>query len=224
VSGCASHGDLVGGYVLGALDPEEREEMQRHLETCEACRREYEALLGLPELLDRIEPADVPPPVPSGALEDAVLDRVARERGRRRAVRRRRPRIALAAAGAAALAAIAVAIVLALPGEDEAYAEGRLTGTPGAGGRFTVERVPAGTRVSLDVNGLGARRAYELWCVRTNGRWVSGGTFQPRKDGNADVDLTAAVRPGDYHWVVITGRGAKPPDYEPQVLKGKLRY
>jgi anti-sigma factor RsiW len=226
VSGCPTHSDLMGGYVLGALEPAEREEMERHLQTCELCRREHAALTGLPGLLDQIEPADVPPPVPSASLEDAVLDRVARERGRRRRAlsRLRRPRLALVAAAAAVLAVALVTVLLALSEDDSAYAFGKLRGTPGAGGSFVVDAVPAGTRVSLEVTGLPPRTDYELWCVRTDGRWISGGTFRPRPGGEAEAQLTAAVRPGEYHRVVITGRGADPPKYEPQFLRGKLEY
>ena len=65
--------------------------------------------------------------------------------------------------------------------------------------------------------------AYELWCVRTDGHWVNGGSFRARADGSAAAELTAAVRPGDYHIVVITRhssggvRGA-------EVMRGKLSY
>lgn len=225
MSGCPEYADLMGGYVLGSLEPAEREAMERHLETCEACRREHEGLAGLPGLLDRIEPADVPPPVPADALEDAVLDRVARERGRR-ARRRpflRRHRAVLAAAAAVVTAAAAV-VALSLPDDESAYAYGKLRGTPGAGGSFVVEAVEAGSQVSLEVTGLPSKKDYELWCIREDGRWVSGGTFRPRPGGVAVADLTAAVRPGEYHRVVITPRGATPPRYEPQLLRGELQY
>lgn len=227
MSGCPTHSDLMGGYVLGALEPAEREEMERHLKTCELCRREHAALTGLPGLLDQIEPTDVPPPVPSASLEDAVLDRVARERGGRRPgalPRLRRPRLALAAAAAAVLAVALATVLLTLPEDDSAYAVGELRGTPGAGGSFVLDAVPAGTRVSLEVSGLPPRKDYELWCVRTDRRWISGGTFRARAGGEAEAQLTAAVRPGEYHHVVITGRGADPPKYEPQFLHGKLQY
>jgi hypothetical protein len=225
VTGCESHADLIGGYVLRALDPAEEAEMRRHLEECDQCRREYESLAGIPALLDRIEPADVPPPSPAASLEDAVLDRVARERGAREA----RPRLAWpprrALAGAVAAVAVALVVGLLVRGSetDSAYAWGKLRGVPGAGGNFTVQEVPAGTQVHLNVKGLEASGGgYELWCVRTDGRWVSGGSFRPRATGQADVELTAAVMPGEYHVVVLTRRGAGKRGAE--VLRGKLRY
>jgi anti-sigma-K factor RskA len=225
MTSCESHADLIGGYVLGALDPAEEDAMRRHIAECEQCRREYESLAGIPALLDSIEPADVPPPEPTPSLEDAVLDRVARERG----ARATRPRLAWPPkrAFAGAVAAVAVALVVALlvrdTGTDAAYAWGKLRGVPGAGGSFTVQEVSAGTQVNLKVNGLKASGAgYELWCVRTDGRWVSGGSFRARAGGQANVELTAAVMPGEYHLVVLTRRGKD--ERGAEVLRGKLRY
>jgi hypothetical protein len=227
VSGCQTHGELVGGYVLGALDPDEHAAMKQHLEECEVCRREYTALAGIPALLDRIEPADVPPPEPSPALEEAVLDRVARERGRTKQPRFRfrwPPKPLLAGAAAAIAAALVVALLVRGQEADPAYANGKLVGLQGVGGGFSVKQVPGGTEVNLWADGLPASRSatYELWCVRVDGRWVSGGTFRPRRDGEADVKLTAAVMPGEYHLVVVSRRGEGKRAGE--VLRGTLRY
>jgi anti-sigma-K factor RskA len=226
VSGHA-YSELVGGYVLGALDPAEQAAMKRHLEECQECRREYEALADIPALLDRIVPADVPPPEPSPALEEAVLDRVARERGREERPRFRfrwPPKPLLAGAAAAIAAAVVVALLVRGPDADTAYADGKLVGLQNARGGFTVRKVPAGTEVTLWANGLPSRSGatYELWCVRTDGRWVSGGSFRPRRDGRANVKLTAAVMPGQYHVVVVSRRGEG--KRAGQVLRGTLRY
>jgi hypothetical protein len=59
--------------------------------------------------------------------------------------------------------------------------------------------------------------------VRTDGSWVNGGSFHARNDGTAAAELTAAVRPGEYHVVVITRRssgGAR----GAEVMRGKLSY
>lgn len=227
MSGCQTHGDLVGGYVLHALDPAEQDAMRQHLEECEVCRREYSALAGLPALLDRIEPADVPPPAPDPALEEAVLDRVARERGRIGQPQPRfrwPPKPLLAGAAAAIAVAAVVAVLLHGSGAEPAYATGKLVGGQGTQGGFSVKRVPAGTRVNLWAEGLTSRSGvtYQLWCVRTDGRWVSGGSFRPRRGGRANVELTAAVMPGDYHLVVVSRRDRGKRAGE--VLRGTLRY
>jgi anti-sigma-K factor RskA len=222
MSSCATHGGLLGGYVLGSLDPPEMEEMHRHVADCPQCGPEARALSSLPGLLDRIEPADVPPPTLSPAVEEAVLDRFARERARQSKPRRRLfPR--LAAVGAA-LAAVAVLAVVLLGGEDEgsrAYATADLAAVADsrAAGEAWVSEVPAGTRVRLDAWGLRDGRMYELWCIRDDGHWVSGGTFRAGSDGRAEAMLTAAVRPGDYHVVVVSPHGSKD-----ALMRGPLEY
>jgi anti-sigma-K factor RskA len=236
VTGCDSHGELLGGYVLGALDPAEMEAMRAHVAECPVCGPEARELAGLPMLLDRIEPADVPPPVLSPGVEEAVLDRFARERGRRGRARSGRraaftvPRIAAFAAACAA--AVAIAVVWSGDGEDgHAYASAKLAplarGSDAAATAWVAE-VPAGTRVRLRARGLPTVRGsmYELWCVREDGRWVSGGTFRAARDGRAEAELTAAVRPGDYHLVVVTrhARGAGEAERGPALLRGRLRY
>ena len=48
----------VGAYALGALDPDEAAAVRRHLEGCEECRAEHDALAPLPSLLSLAEGAD----------------------------------------------------------------------------------------------------------------------------------------------------------------------
>jgi anti-sigma-K factor RskA len=229
VSGCPTHGPLVGGYVLGALEPGEMEEMRAHVAACPHCGPEADRLAALPGLLDRIVPADVPPPELSPQVEEAVLDRFARERREAKAPgrspwRRRRPALALAAAVVAALA-VALALLLPLEGGDgdPAYASVKLEGPAGAADASLAE-VPAGTRIRLRTRDLPAGAEYELWCVRADGRWVSGGTFWADADGSTDAQLTAAVKAGDYHWMAVTRQGREPGDRGPVVLRGELRY
>jgi anti-sigma-K factor RskA len=244
MSGCPTHGTLIGGYVLGALEPEEMEEMRRHVAVCPQCGPEAHRMQGLPGLLDRIAPADVPPPTLSPQVEEAVLDRFARERReegaggaserragrstRRPALFGRRPLALLAAC----LIALAVALALVLPGGDEdgseAYASVSLDPSAGGFGSATawLDEVPAGTGIRLEARGLPAGSEYEVWCIRADGRWVSGGTFWADRDGRTEAELTAAVRPGDYHRMVVTRRpeGAGEAERGRAVLAGALRY
>lgn len=232
MSGCPTHGPLLGGYVLGALEPAEMDAVRRHLESCPQCAREERKLAGLPELLDTIEPGDVPPPQLSPELEEVVLDRFVRERRRPEqpsALRRRRVPVLAAAAGMAA--ALLVALVVLLAGsdsEDTAYAWSSLKGSGVAAGSHAYARltsVDAGTHVSLQARGLPKGKAgeFELWCVRTDGRWISGGTFRSRPNGRAAAELTAAVTPGNYHVIVVTTMGAGPEPGTP-LMRGKLSY
>jgi anti-sigma-K factor RskA len=227
VSRCASHGELVGGFALGALEPAEMEEMRRHVAECPACGPEVRRMATLPGLLDTVQPSDVPPPAASPQVEEAILDRFTRER-RRIAAPRRRVRIRAVAAAVGAVA-VALAIVLLVPRdepESSSYASARLAAlNAGSGARATadVDAVPAGTRVTLGARGLARRGVYELWCVRANGEWVSGGTFRSAADGRARAQLSAAVEPGDYHVIVIT-RASDDGARGTPVLRGELRY
>jgi anti-sigma-K factor RskA len=239
VSGCSAYGGQIGGYVLRALDPGEMTEMERHLAGCAQCAQEVREVAGVPALLASIDPTDVPPPALSPAVEEAVLDRFVQERGRRRRARRRRLRLPaptlprLAALAAACAAAVVLALVL-VSGDDDsgrAYASARLapldSGSRAAATAWA-DDVPAGTRVRLVARGLpvGGGATYELWCVRADGRWVSGGTFRAGRDGRAEAVLTAAVRPGDYHVMVVTRHAGDAPEGEhtPALLRGRLRY
>jgi hypothetical protein len=55
---------------------------------------------------------------------------------------------------------------------------------------------------------------------------VSGGSFWSDADGDAQAELTAAVRPGDYHEIVVTRRTPDAAEGErgPTVLRGRLEY
>ena len=236
MSGCAAYGQLIGGYVLSALEPAEMEEMRLHVAGCPHCGPEADRLAALPGLLDRIQPADVPPPALSAQVEEAVLDRFAQERRARQRPRRRllgrRPLPRLAALGAVAVLAL-VLLFTQLAGEDDegAYANvalGGLAAAENAKADAQLDAVPAGTRIRLHARGLARRpeTEYEIWCIRADGRWVSGGTFHANKAGEADAELTAAVWPGDYHKMVVTQRpaGGGEGDRGPTVLRGALHY
>jgi anti-sigma-K factor RskA len=225
VSGCRGHADQVGPYVLGALEPDEMEEMRRHLAGCARCTAEVRSLAELPALLDMAQ-ADDQMAVPSPGLEDEVLDRFVRERAQPAPRRRRWPRLAIPAVAVAAL--VAALLVAVIPGSDPAYAHADLWSLPaggGAEGTADVAEVAAGTRVKLQADHLPVTRGrtYELWCVRGDGRWINGGTFQARSDGTAAAELTAAVEPGEYHVVVITRRSVNGMRGA-EVMRGRLRY
>ena len=229
MTACARYRESLGGYALHALEPDEAEAMKRHIESCPSCRAEYAELEGVPALLATLG-GDAPPELPPPALEEAVLDRFARERrGLRRPRRpgRRRFVAAVAATGAAAVAGLALAGVFESD-SDETFGYVSLRGTAGAKAYADLRAVRAGTGVSLRARGLPAERGhvYEVWCVRDNGRWVSGGTFRADARGRARVTLTTAARPGDYKVMLVTRRPARGGEglRGPRVLAGRVKY
>jgi anti-sigma factor RsiW len=86
---CAETRHQLGAYVLGGLEPEEAAAVRAHLEGCPDCAREESELAGLPAMLDLVEAPEATLQRPAPALEEAILDRHARER---RALRLHRDR------------------------------------------------------------------------------------------------------------------------------------
>jgi anti-sigma-K factor RskA len=250
---CNDCRNLLGGYVLHALEPDEADEVRRHLASCEACAAEHEQLTGIPALLDTAGSVESVTEQPPAALEEAVLDRFAREhqtrpqepadqrseRPRRAGIRSTlRGRFArpLPAALAGALAAAAVtAALIVLPGGSgdnhggEQY-QASLFGSsaaPGARASAKLQVFATGTHVRLSVRGLrGSPDAvYELWCLRDDGAKVSAGTFRTDGSGRADVSLTTAAIPGEYHRLGVERRRLTPAGQAgTSVMAGEIQY
>ena len=125
---------LVAGYVLLALDPEDREALEAHLPTCERCTRsvaEWQQLAGsLPLLVEQMEP--------SQGLEGRILSAV-RDRGAIRPMptsrapswRRviTRPAAVAATVAVLALAVIGLAVFTFLPQDDTGISQAMLDRT-----------------------------------------------------------------------------------------------
>ncbi len=231
MSDCSELRELLGGHVLGGLDPEEAERVDRHLESCPRCRREHAELAGLPALLDLAGSADAEPAAPPAELEELVLDRFARERrtlspqgGPASALVRPPPPPryrGCGAGGGGGRGGLVLSGALFSSDGDEAFGHVYLHGGGGAAAEADLRAVREGTRVDLSVTGMppGPTPVYELWCIPEKGRWISGGTFRVDARGRARVRLTSAARPGDYERIVVT-RGTR----GERVLAGGVVY
>ena len=223
----------LGGYVLGALEPEEMEEVRAHVAVCADCSREHAGLATLPAMLDAAGSVETASATPPAALEAAVLDRFARERPRverpgwQRLLTRPLP---VAAAAAAAAAAITLAVTAGLNSSstpsDHVYSAS-LRGSqlaPGAHAYAKLVGEPSGTRVHLDVGGLEPRpgAVYELWCIADRGDRISAGTFRVDASGRAAVNLTTAARLGQYHRLSVERTVARGPGQ--RVMAGSIEY
>jgi anti-sigma factor RsiW len=212
---CAHAREELGGYVLGALEPAEREAVAAHLAECPECAAEHERLAGLPAMLAPAAGLEIPPAPP--AVEERLLDRVATERRRRRHVLAGRrlsvtgARAAFAAALAgAALGAGATALALTAGGEPEAAGKQYavvLRGDQGASARAELMPGGDGTEVHMWVRGLpaGGDAVYEVRCERP-GWSASAGTFRANAEGRAYVVLTTAARLGEYERIRVVRR------------------
>jgi hypothetical protein len=237
---CAECRALVGGYVLGALEPDEAETVRRHITACPECASEHAHLAGLPDLLTLVT-ADSSAEHPPAALEEAVLDRFAREhradrsepgRPAQRTLRQRlaallrplRRPLPAAVAGALTAAAAAAALVLFVGDDPDGRVYGaKLSGTSAEAGARAYAKLTtssSGTRVYLKVHGLRGNPddLYELWCVKDDGTKISAGTFRVDARGEAAVNLTTAAVPGQYHRMAVERKPGE------QVMVGSIQY
>jgi hypothetical protein len=251
VAACNDCRLLLGGYVLHALEPDEAESVRLHLADCEACAAEYGQLMDIPMVLDVAGADETPVVQPPAALEEAVLDRFAREhpghpsspppatkpRLRDRLAAALRPLqhpIPAALTGAVAAAAVTAALIV-LPSSGSRTTSGEQyqavlsgsTAAPGATAKAHLAVFSAGTHVRLSVRGLRGTpdTVYELWCLRDDGEKVSAGTFRTDGSGRADVSLTTAAVPGEYHKLGVERRSLSPASQPGvSVMAGEIQY
>ena len=111
MAGCREIRQALGVYVLGAIDPAERAQVDEHLATCADCREELASLAGLPAMLrkvsvveaERLAVAEQDPELTAVPSPEMLPSLVARTTNVRRIHRWR----GLAAAAAVALVALA---------------------------------------------------------------------------------------------------------------------
>jgi predicted anti-sigma-YlaC factor YlaD len=154
----ALHRDL-GVYVLGALEPAERDRVERHLSGCVICRDELADLAVLPALLARLDEPTVAATAPPFA---PVIERLADER------RRARRRSRAISAVAAAFVAVAVLVMLAVPPRPATPA-GVVYATADGSVTATVEAKPWGMAVHITAQDLPTARGYVAEAVARDG-------------------------------------------------------
>ena len=185
--GCRDIRQLLGVYVLGAIEPGDRALVDEHLGECAACRDELAGLAGLPAMLSRVPAADVAhlalapderPDAPPAQILDGLLRRVAAQRRRRmwQSVAAAAAVVVIAAGGAAA------ATELAAPAGAPAAAPAAKVATAASpGGRVSavVDYSPAswGTAMRVQVNGIKPGTTCQFWVVGSDGTVSPAGTW-----------------------------------------------
>ncbi|MDP8947341.1 MAG: anti-sigma factor [Actinomycetota bacterium] len=190
--------DLLGPYIMGALDPEDEREVEEHLDECASCREEARDLRLAHERLADLANATERPPQ---ELKSRVL------MGMPRRETRRVP-LVVAAAVLCALTVLGVLYSTGFFGTDE-VASATLESTdlaPGAGGELRVREDNPNAQAELEVWGLprpGPNEYYELWFGEEGGR-VSAGTFTVDARGRETLYMSVPERASDYQQVGIT--------------------
>ncbi len=203
----------LGAYVLGALDPAERAELEVHLGGCAGCRQELATLAGMPGLLGRIDAAEAEQasePAPERLLERTLGELVRRRR------RDSRRRTVAAAAAAVVLTASGAGGALALTASQQRSAPvGSQTvraADPSSGVRASVQlrARPWGTQLTVNISGVPAGTRCRLVALGTGGRQEMAGTWQVSYTGSADVDGATAIPRGELTAVQVLDQHDRP--------------
>jgi anti-sigma factor RsiW len=192
---CSDVRQLLGVYVVGAIDPSERSVVDAHLAHCPDCREELAGLAGLPALLGRV-PADDAERLalgddvleePPAELLDSLLARVA---ARRRA-RKWRTVTAVAAAAVIVLGGgIAGGTAIShLHGSAPSSAAAQTQSGMARGTAWPVEAAvyydsaPSGTKVQVQVTGVPAGDHCVFWAITRGGAHLSAGQWTATSTG-----------------------------------------
>ena len=211
---CRELRQLLGVYVVGAIDPAERSLVDDHLGTCPACRDELAGLAGLPAMLSRVPAEDVArlgapvislpgPQEPSPELLTALLRKVEDKH------RTRMWRGAASVAAAAVIAAGGTVGVLHLtssPAGTTWSAASAMNPVTHVSAVVDYTHAASGTDMRVKVSGIKAGTTCRFWVYTANGR-SSAGTWTVSSGSYGQTpwySASAPVAPNSVHEFRIT--------------------
>jgi anti-sigma-K factor RskA len=208
--------ELAAAYALDALDADDREAFDAHLETCERCREEAaalaEAAVGLAYAREG--------PAPPEALRGRILAAAGAQRGARVIPfpRGRRP-VWIASVAAAACLALGLGLWATI-GSDNGPGRAQTVALSGRVGTLSVDDAGEAALHVRDLASLPAGAFYQVWVI-PRGR-------QPVRDVRIDtggsrvfVRLGRLVSPGDTVAVTVERRSVTAPTSKP-ILQASL--
>jgi hypothetical protein len=210
----------LGAHVLGLLDAAQSRAVEEHLAVCLECRREWEELRQMVDLLDDVPPEaflDGPPDA------DLMLQRTLRQVRAEAGAQRRRRRLTLvgtAAVGLAVVLAGGVAIgrttapppvvsAAPAPAPDAPYPDAVVlsgTGDPGVAMTATITPAVGWVRLSATVQGIPPGNRCFIYVVAKDGtREVAGSWLVPQTGWRDGITLegSAIVPPDQVEAVVV---------------------
>jgi hypothetical protein len=181
---CRTFRELLGVYVVGAIEPGERAAVDAHLNQCYECREELASLAPLPALLHRVPSEEAEhillgsPPAfdqaePSAQMLDSLLERVgARRRARRvRSLFTAAAAIVLAVGGAVGVSQAIAPHPRVVSVEVATVTRGPLTATVRYG-----KSSLGGTHMAVRVYGFKPWTSCKFWVLtKDGGRYLAGG-------------------------------------------------
>jgi anti-sigma-K factor RskA len=215
---CREIRQLLGVYVVGAIDPSERALVDNHLGDCALCRDELAGLAGLPAMLSRIPAADVErmdiTVAELPALQepsDEMLTSLLRKVSVRRRSRMWRSVTAVAAAAVIAAGGAAATMQLTRP-PVQPIAEVARAMSPDGHVAAVVDYSPTGwgTAMRVQVAGLNSGTTCQFWVIGKNGRASYAGTWTvgaPQYGSGNWYSASSSWNAGSVHSFRITSGG-----------------
>jgi anti-sigma-K factor RskA len=200
--------ELIAGYVLDALDAEERRAFETHLEECERCREELASFWNVTEALAVASSG----PTPSSDLRGRIVEAARAEPPvvLPLAPRWRRAVVPVLAAVAAAAAAVAIGLGIwanqlssdldstraALDAQQQAAEvvadpSARTISLESGTGRLVVTSDGRAVLVLSDLDPAPAGKTYEVWVIGQDASPQRAGLFR----GHEGADLVGVERP-----------------------------
>jgi Putative zinc-finger len=214
---CGDIRQLLGVYVVGAIDPAERAIVDEHLSHCSDCTQELAGLAGLPALLGRVPLTDAEQLAAEGAEPPSadeprpeLLDSLLRRLAARRQTRMWR---GLAAAAAAVVIAVAGGVAIGVVAshasdhdyQQEAYGSNSRTHVTAA---VSYQPTVWGTAMRVEVTGVPTGADCTFWVVNARGqRSVAGGWVVARNYPDQWYPASSSVRLASVQSFEITWDG-----------------
>ncbi|MDQ1586069.1 MAG: hypothetical protein QOH80_1434 [Actinomycetota bacterium] len=177
----------VGAYALGTLEPDDRARIAAHLTGCADCRETAEAFAPLPAMLAKVDPQEIGASVEPS---ESAYQRLAKAAVHQR-VQRRRTWLAVAAAVVALLIGVtAVGFVNRNNGDVNSTA---VASSGAVHARVTLESVPIGSRLTLQLSGVSAGERCRLVAIADDGRREVAGTWEATYEGTATIRGTTSI-------------------------------
>lgn len=227
--GCAEIQQNLGAFVIGGLEAEELDEVERHLVHCPKCETELQELKEMRNALDTVPPLPLGPPL---RLKKDIISRIGTE-SRHQKRGSQQQRLPLFAASAAAVLVLAFLGILFTQRQNQPLPVAVAQLNPVASYASALQRSgywgvaefypesPGNQPMRLQLNNLRnpapGRELYQVWLV-SGKRRMSAGTFDTGASGRIDVWLNVPQEAEGYQRVLVT---LKPAGRDPNA-KGEV--
>jgi predicted anti-sigma-YlaC factor YlaD len=195
----------LGVYLVGALDADERAEVEAHLRDCPDCQAELAELAALPSMLERLTIDDFPlePLQAPAELFDRVAAR-ARAEEKRRAVSRYR-RLTAVAAAAVLIAGAGVGSAIVFHGHHDNGTKVFSHTQAGVTMRVTLASQATGTGLRVTVSGLPRNEHCSLIAIAKDGTRDIAGRWDATYSGWAQETGSTRIPQSQLSHLVLLG-------------------